>query len=158
MTVHVGDLAPDFELPSNDGESGRPGKKYKLSDLRGQVVVLAFYPEDFSPVCTKEHSCFVSDLRAFESAGALLFGVSVDSAWTHDAFARQLGVRYPLLSDFHPKGATAKAYGLYDETYGVAKRATVIVDREGRVAQLLEHEPLEQRDDKVLLEAVAAIP
>lgn len=158
MTVHVGDLAPDFELPSNEVEGGRPGKKYRLCELRGRRVVLAFYPLDFSPVCTRENTCFVSDLHAFESADAQLFGVSVDSIWTHDAFARQLGVRYPLLADFQPKGAVAKAYGLYNEDYGVSKRATVVIDREGRIAHSIEHPPREQRDNAVLLEALNAIP
>ncbi len=152
MAISVNQPAPDFELPSNQSEGGRPGKKYKLSDLRGKPVVLAFYPLDFSPVCTKENACFRDDLKQFEQVGAQVLGISVDSAWTHDAFAKSLGVSYPLLADFHPKGAVAKAYGLYLEDKGIARRATVVVDKEGKIAWVKEHS--EQRDNTELLEAL----
>jgi peroxiredoxin len=152
MTISVNQPAPDFELPSSDVDNGRPGKKYKLSDLRGKPVVLAFYPLDFSPTCTKENVCFSDDLKRFESLGAQVLGISVDSAWTHAAFAKSLGVTYPLLADFHPKGAVAKAYGLYIEDKGMSKRATVVVDKSGKVAWVKEH--AEQRDNNELLEAI----
>jgi mycoredoxin-dependent peroxiredoxin len=152
MTIAVNQPAPDFELPSSDGENGRPGKKYKLSDLRGKPVVLAFYPLDFSPVCTNENTCFRDDLKQFDALGAQVLGISVDSAWTHAAFAKSLGVTYPLLADFHPKGAVAKAYGLYMDERGIAKRATVVIDKAGKVSWVKEHEG--QRDNKELLEAI----
>jgi peroxiredoxin len=152
MTISVNQPAPDFELPSNEQLDGRPGKKYKLSNLRGKPVVLAFYPLDFSPVCTKENTCFRDDLKQFEQLGAQVFGVSVDSAWTHDAFAKSLNLSYPLLADFHPKGAVAKAYGLYMEDKGITKRATVVIDKSGKVSWVKEHS--EQRDNKELLEAI----
>jgi peroxiredoxin len=152
MTISVNQPAPDFELPSSDLDNGRPGKKYKLSDLRGKPVVLAFYPLDFSPVCTKENTCFKEDLKQFETLGAQVLGISVDSAWTHAAFAKSLGVTYPLLADFHPKGAVAKAYGLYMDDKGISKRATVVVDKNGKVAWVKEH--AEQRDNNELLEAI----
>jgi peroxiredoxin len=152
MTISVNQPAPDFELPSSDLDNGRPGKKYKLSDLRGKPVVLAFYPLDFSPVCTKENTCFREDLKQFESLGAQVLGISVDSAWTHAAFAKSLGVTYPLLADFHPKGAVAKAYGLYMDDKGISKRATVVVDKNGKVSWVKEH--AEQRDNNELLEAI----
>jgi mycoredoxin-dependent peroxiredoxin len=152
MTISVNQPAPDFELPSSDLDNGRPGKKYKLSDLRGKPVVLAFYPLDFSPVCTKENTCFREDLKQFESLGAQVLGISVDSAWTHAAFAKSLGVTYPLLADFHPKGAVAKAYGLYLDDKGISKRATVVVDKTGKVSWVKEH--AEQRDNNELLEAI----
>ena len=152
MAISVNQPAPDFELPSNQLVDGRPGKKYKLSDLRGKPVVLAFYPLDFSPVCTKENTCFRDDLQQFEQLGAQVLGISVDSVWTHGAFAKSLGVTYPLLADFHPKGAVAKAYGLYVEEKGITKRATVVVDKSGKVSWVKEHG--EQRDNKELLEAI----
>lgn len=152
MTISVNQPAPDFELPSSDLDNGRPGKKYKLSDLRGKPVVLAFYPLDFSPVCTKENTCFREDLKQFESLGAQVLGISVDSAWTHAAFAKSLGVTYPLLADFHPKGAVAQAYGLYMDDKGISKRATVVIDKNGKVSWIKEHS--EQRDNKELLEAI----
>jgi peroxiredoxin len=152
MTIAVNQPAPDFELPSNQTENGRPGKRYKLSDLRGKPVVLAFYPLDFSPVCTNENICFRDDLTQFEELGAQVLGISVDSAWTHDAFAKSLRVSYPLLADFHPKGAVAKAYGLYNEDRGIAKRATVVIDKTGKVSWVKEHEA--QRDNKEVIDAI----
>jgi peroxiredoxin len=152
MTISVNQPAPDFELPSSDLDNGRPGKKYKLSDLRGKPVVLAFYPLDFSPVCTKENTCFREDLKQFDQLGAQVLGISVDSAWTHAAFAKSLGLSYPLLADFHPKGAVAKAYGLYLDDKGISKRATVVIDKAGKVAWVKEH--AEQRDNNELIEAI----
>ena len=71
MAIQVGTQAPDFELPSSELENGKPGKKLKLSDYRGKKnVVLAFYPLDFSPVCSSENECFREDFSQFDSAGA----------------------------------------------------------------------------------------
>jgi peroxiredoxin len=154
MPISVKQPAPDFELPSNELDNGRPGKKYRLSALRGKPVVLAFYPLDFSPVCTNENTCFRDDLAQFQQLGAQVLGISVDSAWTHDAFAKSLQLAFPLLADFHPKGAVAKAYGLYLEERGIAKRATVVIDKNGVVSWVKEHET--QRDNRELLEAIRA--
>ena len=154
MTIAVNDTAPDFELPSNQLENGRPGKKYKLSDLRGKPVVLAFYPLDFSPVCTKENTCFRDDLKQFEQLGAQVLGISVDSVWSHDAFAKSLQLSYPLLADFHPKGAVAEKYGLYMADKGITKRATVVIDRNGKVVWFKEQPIPEARDNRELLEAL----
>ena len=90
----------------------------------------------------------------FETADAQVLGISVDSAWTHQAFAKQLEVTYPLLADFHPKGGVAAQYGLYNSQKGVTKRATVVVDKAGKVAWVQEH--AEQRDDKSILDALAS--
>ena len=154
--IQVGTEAPDFELPSNETTpEGRPGKKIKLSDFRGKKnVVLAFYPLDFSPVCSKEHGCFKEDLGKLEAANAQVLGISVDSTWTHHAFAKQMGLGYPLLADFHPKGAVAEKYGVYVAERGVTARATVIVDRSGKVAWTEDHGPGNVRDDAKILEAL----
>ena len=156
MTIQVGADAPDFELPSSDvGEDGRPGKKVKLSDFRGKKnVLIAFYPLDFSPVCSNENACFATDLPEFEHAGTQVLGVSVDSTWTHAAFAKHLGLKYPLLADFHPKGAVAEKYGMYIADKGITKRATVIVDKKGKVAFVKEQAIPEARDNKALIEAL----
>jgi peroxiredoxin len=146
MVIAVGAIAPDFELQSSELEGDKPGKKIKLSNYRGKAnVVLAFYPLDFSPVCTKEHECFYEDIGSFDTAGAQILGISVDSAWTHAAYAKKLGITYPLLSDFHPKGEVAKKYGLYFEEAGITKRATVIVDKAGKVTYVKEQPILEGR-------------
>jgi peroxiredoxin len=147
MAIQVNQPAPDFELPSNQLVEGRPGKKFKLSALRGQPVVLAFYPLDFSPVCTNENACFRDDLSKFNELGAQVLGISVDSAWTHKAFAESLQLSFPLLADFNPKGAVAKAYDLYNEAVGIAKRATVLVDKAGNVAWVQEHDKARSNDD-----------
>lgn len=149
--IAIGTEAPDFELPSNElTPEGRPGKKVKLSDYRGKKnVVLAFYPLDFSPVCTGEHTCFRDDIAKLDAADAAVFGISVDSAWAHLAFAKSLGITYPLLADFHPKGAVAQTYGLFDSEKGYTNRATVIIDKAGKVAWVEKHSAA--RDDAIIL-------
>lgn len=155
--IATGTDAPDFELPSNAlTPEGRPGKKIRLSDYRGNKhVVLAFYPLDFSPTCTKEHGCFKDDSLKLEGADAQVLGISVDSVWTHQAFAKQMGIGYPLLADFHPKGEVAAKFGLYNPERGVTKRATVVVDKNGKVAWTQEHS--EQRDDQAILDVLAKL-
>jgi peroxiredoxin len=151
MPIKVGDKAPDFTLKGHDD------KEYKLSDLRGQKVVLAFYPLDFSPVCSKEHSCFRDDLKQFETLKARVFGISVDSVWAHKAFAQSLGIAYPLLADFEPKGAVAKKYGLYLDEKGITNRATVVIDGDGTVRHLTVHEIPEQRSNAAIVDALKQI-
>jgi peroxiredoxin len=153
MVIQVGAIAPDFDLPSSELENGRPGKKIKLSDFRGKkAVVLAFYPLDFSPVCSSEHACFVQDYTEFEKAGAQVLGISVDSSWAHLAFAKHLNASYPLLADFQPRGEVAAKYGLYLADKGITARATVLVDKEGKVAWVKEQEIPQARDNKLILE------
>jgi peroxiredoxin len=155
--IEVGHEAPDFELPSNETtDEGRPGKPIRLSSFRGKKnVVLAFYPLDFSPTCSKEHVCFKDDSVKLDGADAQVIGVSVDSVWTHQAFAKQLGIAYPLVADFHPKGAAAEKFGLYNADKGMTKRATVIVDKAGKVAFVQVHDG--QRDDAVILAELAKL-
>ncbi len=151
-TIAVNQEAPDFELPSSevaDAKDGKPGKKIKLSALRGKPVVLAFYPLDFSPTCTTENVCFRDDLSSFGELGAQVLGISVDSVWTHRAFADKLALPFPLLADFQPRGAVAEKYGLFNAERGITKRATVIVDKNGKVAFVQEHDGA--RDNAELL-------
>ena len=126
--LNIGDVAPDFSLKAQDD------KVYSLSALRGKPVVLVFYPLDFSPVCTDEHACFVNDMARFNELDAQVFGISVDSAWTHKAFAQKMGIDYPLLADFHPKGAVAESFGAYLADKGIASRTIFLIDRDGKVA------------------------
>jgi peroxiredoxin len=155
MPIQVGVEAPDFELASSEIENDRPGKKIRLSDFRGKRnVVLAFYPLDFSPVCTSEHECFIKDLPDLEGADAQVLGISVDSVWTHAAFKRQLKLGYPLLADFQPRGEVATKYGLFMPERGITARATVIVDKGGKVAWVKQQEIPQARDDREILEAL----
>jgi len=134
MPIAAGQPAPDFALRANDD------KEYKLSDLKGKNVVLAFYPLDFSPVCSNEHACVRDDLSQFQSLNAEVFGISVDSTWAHKAFAEKLGLKYPLLADFHPKGAVAEKYGLYLGERGITARAVVVIDKEGIVRWVKQYD------------------
>ncbi|MCU1348220.1 MAG: alkyl hydroperoxide reductase/Thiol specific antioxidant/Mal allergen [Acidobacteria bacterium] len=125
--VEPGAAAPDFSLIDQDG------RRVSLEDLRGQTSVLVFYPLDFSPVCTDQLNVYDEVLDDLAKEGATLYGVSVDSAYCHKAFQDQIGIRIQLLADFHPKGAVAKAYGVYDEKWGNSARALVMIDPELKV-------------------------
>jgi peroxiredoxin len=129
MSITVGQKAPDFALTNQDK------KEVKLSEFTGKRnVVLVFYPLDWSPVCTNEHACLVNDMKAFETLDAEVLGVSVDSVWSHKAFADKMGIKYSLLADFHPKGAMSEKYGVYLGDKGITGRAIVIVGKDGKVA------------------------
>jgi mycoredoxin-dependent peroxiredoxin len=156
--IEVGQEAPDFELASSlPREDGKPGKKVKLGDYRGKNVVLAFYPLDFSTVCSGELACFRDDFPRFDDDTTQLLGISVDSHWAHSVFAKQLGLAFPLLADFEPKGATAKRYGLYEDSRGFTKRATVIVDRSGKVAFVKDHGTPNARDNEEILAVLSRL-
>ena len=126
--IEPGTPAPDFTLPDQDGND------VSLSDFAGRRLVLAFYPLDFSQVCTDQHSIYQEVLGEIEAEGAALVGISVDSADCHGAFREKLGLTFPLLADFHPKGAVCEAYGAYIAERGHANRSLVLVDAEGQVA------------------------
>jgi peroxiredoxin len=131
--INKGDVAPDFELQANDDQM------YSLSKFKGKKVVLVFYPMDFSPVCTNEHTCLVNDLGLFNQADVQVLGVSIDHRWAHKAFAAKLGITYPLLADFNPKGAVAQKFGVFEDAKGISKRATIIIGEDGKVIEALDH-------------------
>lgn len=120
-----GDIAPDFELNST------PDQTVRLGDLKGQRVVLAFYPADWSPVCSDELVVYNEALKLFKKYNAQLLGVSVDSKWCHMAFSEQHHFHFPLLADFQPKGNVAKQYGILDEAAGECERALFVIDEQG---------------------------
>jgi len=129
MAVTVGMAAPDFTLKDQSQ------KEVKLSEFKGKKnVVIVFYPLDWSPVCTNEHTCFVNDLKNFDKLNAQVLGVSVDSVWSHKAFAEKMGIHYPLLADFQPRGAVGEKFGVYLADKGITGRAIAIVDRQGNLA------------------------
>jgi peroxiredoxin len=125
--IEAGTPAPDFALRNQDGET------VSLQDLRGKTVVLVFYPLDFSRVCTDQLSVYQEVLSDLESKGATLYGISIDSAFTHKAFQKHLGITIPLLADFHPKGEVARKYGVYNEDRGHSERALVLISPDGIV-------------------------
>jgi peroxiredoxin len=129
MPATIGAPAPEFTLKDQDQ------KEIKLSDYRGKKrIVLIFYPLDWSPVCTKEHVCIVNDKKQFEQLDAQVLGLSVDSVWSHKAYAEKMGIQYPLLADFQPRGAVANKYGVFLEDKGITGRAISIIDRDGNLA------------------------
>ncbi|MGC2100655.1 MAG: peroxiredoxin [Candidatus Sulfotelmatobacter sp.] len=129
MPATIDAPAPEFSLKDQDQ------KEVKLSDYRGKKrVVLIFYPLDWSPVCTKEHVCIVNDKKQFEQLDAQILGVSVDSVWSHKAYSEKMGIQYPLLADFQPRGAVAAKYSVYLEDKGITGRAIFIIDRDGKLA------------------------
>jgi peroxiredoxin len=123
-----GATAPDFALKSS------PKETLALSSLRGRPVILAFYPADWSPVCGDQMALYNEVLPEFERAGATLLGISVDGVWCHAAFANERRLRFPLLSDFEPKGEVARRYGVYRADAGETERALFVIDRAGKVA------------------------
>jgi peroxiredoxin len=125
--VEAGTPAPAFSLPDQDGNM------VALDDFYGRKLVLAFYPLDFSPVCTDQLSIYQEVVGEIEGRGATLMGVSVDSAYCHRAFRDRLNLTIPLLADFHPKGAMSREYGAYQDDFGANNRSLVLVGEDGVV-------------------------
>ena len=123
--LKAGTLAPDFSLPST------PDQKVALSEFRGRPVVLVFYPADWSPVCGDQLALYNELLQDFSELGAEIIGISVDGVWCHIAFSKDRRYRFPLLSDFEPKGAVARQYGVYREHEGESERALFVIDSDG---------------------------
>ena len=121
----AGTPAPDFSLASG------PETGLRLSDLRGHPVILVFYPADWSPVCGDELALFNELLPEFERYEAKLVGISVDGIWCHRAYADARRLRFPLLSDFEPKGAVSRTYNTYRAGDGFSERALFVLDRDG---------------------------
>jgi peroxiredoxin len=152
MAISVGAAAPDFTLKDQNQ------KEVKLSDFQGKKnVVLMFYPLDWSPVCTNEHACFVNDMKKFEQLDAQVLGISVDSAWSHKAFAEKMGIHYPLLADFQPRGAASDKFGVYLAEKGITGRAIAIVDRGGKVAWFKNYDIPTVPDIQEVADALAAV-
>ena len=117
--------APPFTLPAG------PDQTISLSQFRGRPVVLVFYPADFSPVCGDQLALYNELLPDFDELDAQVIGISVDGVWCHKAYAEIRKLRIPLLSDFEPKGAVSRSYGVYEEGGGVSRRALFVIDGDG---------------------------
>lgn len=129
-TLKVGDDAPDFELPSSP-----TGDKFKLSDYAGKnAVIINFVPAAFSPVCSNQLPLIEKKREEFASQGAIPVVISSDAAWAQAAWKKELGVDFPILSDFFPLGETAKKYGVAIEPRMIANRVVIVVDKHGKVA------------------------
>ncbi|MBO4207531.1 peroxiredoxin [Micromonospora echinofusca] len=155
MPIEVGAEAPDFVLKDQNNQEVR------LSDYRGKrTVLLVFYPLAFTGICQGE-LCEVRDnLNEYVNDDVQVLTVSVDSVYAHKIWAEKEGYQFPLLADFWPHGAVAQAYGVFNETAGIANRGTFVIDRAGVVRFAEMNMPGEARDQqgwrKALADAAAA--
>jgi peroxiredoxin len=141
--------APDFALADPSGEPVR------LSEFRGRPVVIVFYPLDWSPGCSQQLDLYEQEIYEFRKRGAELLAISVDSIYSHGAWAALRGMSFPLLADFNPRGEVARRYSVWREQDGYSERALYVVDPDGvirysYVSPYLHHVP----DVDELLEAV----
>ena|SRR5436190_1531076 len=123
----AGTQAPEFELQAT------PDQKLSLSDFRGKALILVFYPEDWSPVCSDQLALYQELLPEFRERDAELVAISVDGIWSHLAFAKNRNLHFPLLADFEPKGEVARTYGVYRSSDGTSERALFVLDGDGVV-------------------------
>jgi peroxiredoxin len=127
QALSAGTRAPEFSLQTT------PDQTVTLSDFQGKRLVLVFYPADWSPVCGDEVTLFNEALSEFHKLHAEVVGISVDGVWCHVAFAREKKLHFPLLADFEPKGAVARAYGVYRQHDGTSERALFVIDEQGTI-------------------------
>jgi len=150
--IAAGEPAPEFTLRNQDGE------KVSLSDYRGRKVLLVFYPQDFSPVCSDQLSVYQEVKPQLAAKGVELLGISIDHAWAHKAFQERLGIDTPLLADFEPKGEVTRAYGAYLEKFGHGNRSLVLLDEGGTIVWVHESPtPLEIPGANLIFDALASI-
>ncbi|MGY1671619.1 peroxiredoxin [Geodermatophilus sp. SYSU D00710] len=151
MSLSVGDVAPDFSLPDSDRQV------VSLSELRGAPVLVVFYPFAFSGICTGELCQLRDELAVYTDAGVRVVAISTDPVFSLKAWKDQQGFDFPLLSDFWPHGATAQAYGVFNEKAGMALRGTFLVDAEGRIAFAEVNAPGDAREQSGWKDAVQAL-
>jgi peroxiredoxin len=152
MAIEVGDAAPDFELKDQHGTP------VKLSDFKGEkTVVLVFYPFAFSGICTNELCTIRDELPTLGGDDVQVLAVSIDAMFAQRIFAEKEGYEFPLLSDFWPHGEVAKAYGIFNEDLGAAKRGTYIIDKNGVVRWKVENAIPDARDIDEYRKALADI-
>jgi peroxiredoxin Q/BCP len=146
MAIGVGDSAPDFTL------AGTGDRSYSLSEFRGQPVVLAFYPGDNTPVCTKQLDSYQGDLATFEAVNAQMIGISPQSVESHNEFSCQRGYGFPLLADTDKK--VAEAYGVLGPL-GFYRRSVFVIDAAGVIRYV--HRAIAGLTFKPSAELVAAV-
>jgi peroxiredoxin len=154
QTLKVGDQAPDFELDDQNGN------KVRLSDFRGKKnVVVAFHPLAFTGTCQRQMQGYQSNLSRFQQANAEVVSISVDSRPSKKAWAEQMGgIDYSLLSDFEPKGAVARSYGVWLDGRGHATRALFVVDRRGVIRYIDSQEnPGQDPNNEGLFAALSSV-
>jgi peroxiredoxin len=152
MPIEVGAEAPDFVLKDQNNQEVR------LSDFRGRRnVLLIFYPLAFTGTCQGELCRVRDNLDEFVNEDVQVLTVSVDSPYSHKVWADREGFSFPLLADFWPHGAVARAYGVFDDRRGIANRGTFIVDKSGLVRFAEMNAPGEARDQNAWRKVLAAL-
>ena len=151
MSLSVRDIAPEFSLPDQDRQV------VSLADLRGTPVLLVFYPFAFSRICTGELCQLRDELAAYTDAGVKVLAISTDPVFSLKAFREKEGFDFPLLSDFWPHGAVARAYGVFNEQSGMALRGTFLVDADGTIAFCEVNQSGDVREQSGWKDAVAQL-
>ena len=151
MSLSAGDAAPDFSLPDQDRQV------VSLAELRGTPVLLVFYPFAFSGICTGELCQLRDELTTYTDAGVTVLAISTDPVFSLKAFKAQENLPFALLSDFWPHGATAQAYGVFNDTAGMALRGTFLVDAEGKIAFAEVNQPGDAREQTGWKDAVGQL-
>ncbi len=152
MTLIIGDIAPDFSLPNQFGET------VNLSDFRGKkAVVLVFYPLSFSGICTGELCELRDNISDFEAEGIELLAISVDSKYVQKAFAEQEGYNFSVLADFWPHGQVAKDYGVFLDESGISNRATFVINQDGELVAKFVTAPGQARSLDEYRRAIASL-
>jgi len=126
--IAPGTAVPEFTLRRGDGSI------FTQDHLRGATTVLVFYPFAFSPVCSDQFQVYQEVLDDVSAKGAALYGVSTDASWSQSAFQERLGTSIEMLSDFEPKGETARKFGAFYEPAGMTNRALVVIGPDSVVA------------------------
>ncbi len=153
MPLEIGDQAPDFTLKDQNNQDRT------LSEFHGdRHVLVVFYPFAFSGICTGELDKLREDIAEYQDSNVQVLGVSVDSVFALKAWSEQQGYDFPLLSDFWPHGKVAQAYGVFNDTAGLANRATFLVDIDGVIRFKEMNQPGEPRDQTVWKQALVALP
>jgi len=152
MSLSVGDVAPEFSLPDQDKQV------VQLAALRGAPVLVVFYPFAFSGTCTGELCQLRDELATYTAAGVQVVAISTDPVFSLKAFREKEGLGFPLLSDFWPHGATAQAYGVFNDKAGMALRGTFLLDAAGTVVFTEVNQPGDAREQSGWKDAVAALP
>ena len=148
-TLKVGDEAPEFALKDHNRQD------FKLADHRGKNVVLNFFPAAFSGVCSQQMPR-IEEQKAMFGDDTVVVGVSVDNQWSQLAWSNQLGIGFPLLSDFYPHGAVAERYGVL-RPEGISDRAIFLVDKSGRIAFSRVYDIPTQPSGQEIFDALASI-
>ena len=151
MPISVGDTAPEFSLRDQDKQ------EVSLAELRGTPVLLVFYPFAFSGLCTGELCQLRDELADYTAAGVKVLAISTDPTFSLKAFREQQGFDFPLLSDFWPHGATAQAYGAFNEKAGMALRGTFLIDAEGTITFAEVNSPGDVREQSGWKNAVGQL-